>query len=163
MSLSEKAGCPLTSLNPVEQNSQDSMSTTETDPDDEMAQEPVEQKQWLKSTGWASLQLCMICSVGLASKSALAFHLKTSHPERHPYCCLSCMNLFNNNNNLQMHMSNVHLSKSVHCKHCEYATMTKSCMRLHVQQHTSGLLCNKCGQKYLIPAALKHHSVLHEK
>ena len=45
MSLSEKAGCPLTSLNPVEQNSQDSMSTTETDPDDEMAQEPVEQKQ----------------------------------------------------------------------------------------------------------------------
>ncbi len=97
----------------------------------------------------------------MKSKTALAFHLKHYHPAVHPYCCLKCMNAFNNNYDLLIHMSNVHSTHSVHCKHCDYSATLRAQMRLHVRVHTKGMQCSSCGKGYPNKHALCCHESLH--
>ncbi len=105
----------------------------------------------------------MICRVGVPSKQALAFHLKHFHPEKRPYHCLSCLNSFNNNNDLMSHVSNVYSAKTVHYKHCSYSSTSKACMRLHVHLHSDGMKYSDCGRGYPNKHTLVRHKLLHQK
>ncbi len=104
----------------------------------------------------------MICKVGVKSKVALAIHLKHYHPEKRPYWCVDCLNLFNNNNDLLSHRSNVHAEHTMHCKSCGYSTTLKARMCQYVYSHTRGLKCGECGKSYPNKHTLGKHKLLHE-
>ncbi len=80
-----------------------------------------------------------------------------------PYRCLECMNSFNNNYDLLVHMLNVHSDCLVHCKHCNYSATLKAQMRLHVRVHTRGLQCVSCGKGYPNKHALSWYESLYGK
>ncbi len=146
---------------PVEQT--DDTTSTDTDLENELVVDTVTREPHVKTSGKASLLICMVCRAGVSSKSALAFHLKQFHPERRPYHCLSCLNSFNNNNDLMSHVSNIHSMKTVYCKHCTYLSTSKAHMQLHVCLHTDGMKCSDCGRKYLNKHVLAQHKLLHQK
>ncbi len=106
-------------------------SDTETDPEQELTKDsqksPVQQ-----NSGRGSPQHGVVCSTGVKSKTALAFHLKQYYPAVCLYHCLECINSFNNNNDLLVHVSNVHSDCLVCCKHCNYSATSKARMRLYV-------------------------------
>ncbi len=157
----KSGGRPLVALQEICDNCD--TTETDTDPHDLLSVDHTERLQRQKSTGKASPQHCMLCCVGLPSRKALAFYLKSIHPQFKPYRCLDCMNAFNNSNNLATHWSNTHRKKVVHCKHCTYTLQTKARMHLHMSIHTTGFKCIQCGSKFLIQRALNCHLKLHEK
>ncbi len=61
----------------------DSGSTTDTNLDNEFTTDPVPQKKYCSSKRLP--QLCPVCKVGVKSKGALAFHLKSFHPMSRTY------------------------------------------------------------------------------
>ncbi len=69
-------------------------SSIETDPDQELIKVANPVKPKIKHSGRSSTQLCMLCRVGLQSKTALNFHLKQCNPDQRPYHCMKCMNSF---------------------------------------------------------------------
>ncbi len=81
--------------------SQESGSTTDTNPDNEFVKEMIKCCSCEKLS--LSLQLCGICKVGLKSKGALAFHLKQCHPESRLYHCDSCNGAYNTRADLASH------------------------------------------------------------
>ncbi len=101
--------------------------------------------------------------MGVKSKGALAFHLKSFHPVSRTYHCLVCESAFNNAADLASHSWSIHSRKKVSCKHFSYKTTSKARMWTHVHTHTSGLCCKKCGQLYLNFTSLHEHSKLYGK
>ena len=61
--------------------------------------------------GQVSLQLYMICHVGIASHALLAQHLKFFHPQERPHNCVHCSANFNTYPDLRSHISNIHKSE----------------------------------------------------
>ncbi len=156
----ECRGHPLVSAQPVVQMD-DTTTSTDTDLEIKLVVDTVARRPHEKTTGKASPQICMICRVGVLSKQALAFHLKHFHLERRPYHYLSCLNSFNNNNDLMSHVSNIHSAKTVNCKYCSYSSTSKVHMRLHIHLHSNGIKYSDCGREYPNKHALARHRLLH--
>ncbi len=74
--------------------------------------------------GVAKERMCPICENVISSGLALVRHIKTHHLNSRSYFCEECENSFNTVANLCSHVSIVHHQPSVHCKFCDYTTMT---------------------------------------
>ncbi len=97
-----------------------------------------------------------MCALNVSSGMALYHHLKAQHLNDHLYTCHDCSNSYNNLKELSLHQSNVHCSKFVNCTQCDYTATSKAKMCQHVQRHTQGLLCRKCGRSFLTLVELSH-------
>ena len=139
----------------------DSGSTTDTSLDNKFMAVTIPQKK--HSSSKRLPQLCPVYNIGVKSKGALTFHLKTFHPTSRSYYCLDCESAFNNTADLAGHNWSIHSSKNVSCKHCSYRTTSKTRMQIHVCIHTLGMHCKKCGQSYPNSRSLCEHSKLHGK
>ena len=122
--------------------------STDTNPDDEFDVDTQEVCVRQRPSGKASPQNCKVCTVGLKSKSALAGHMKSFHPESRLYCCSICDVAFNCAPDLSSHTSNLHQKKRIKCKHCMYKATSCARMHLHVRIHTGGVRCVKCNKLY---------------
>ena len=123
----KRPGCPLAPSKEREDDaSQSSMTTTaDTDLDSEYAVDNTP-KDKVVTSGLPSPQHCVVCTVDLPSKKALAFHLKQIHLESRSYTCSVCQKTFNCQPDLSTHHYSVHSLRSVKCKHCPYSTISKS-------------------------------------
>ncbi len=74
--------------------------------------------------GVAKERMCPICKNVISSGLVLVRHIKTHHLDSRSYFCEECENSFNTVANLHSHVSIIHRKLSVHCKFCDYTTMT---------------------------------------
>ncbi len=102
-----------------------------------------------------------MCRVGVKSKGALLFHLKSFHLASRTYHCSDCDSTFNNAADLAGHVWSTHSKKKVSCKHCLYKMTLGARMQIHVWIHTSGMCCKMCGQSYPNSRSLCEHAKLH--
>ncbi len=140
-------------------------TSSETDPDEHLNECDLstESRQRQKPTGKASPQQCPLCGIGVASKVTLVHHLCSIHLTTYLFPCEHCNTCFNNAADLASHVSNSHSKKKIVCYHCDYSTVNKSRMQIHVHRHTTGLKCSSCDKGFLMKCALLKHQLLHGK
>ncbi len=114
-------------------------SSSETDPDEMFMEESVVHAPDMPS-GTPQLHICPVCSDSLQSGLALERHLQSLNPLLRSFGCDHCESCFNTARQLSSHVANVHHVHKVACKECEYWTVSRAKMRLHVRKHTKGLV-----------------------
>ncbi len=133
----------------------------ETDPDDFLEVDAVVHTPGMP-TGIPRLWSCPVCSEQLHSGLALEWHLHSLHPLSKCFTCEFRNASFNTAHQTSSHVANVHCLCKVACKECDYWTVLKAKMLLHVCIHTKGLGCSKCKKHFPSLPALFTHEHLHK-
>ncbi len=157
----KRSGRPFVMPQEPPSSSSDELTTaTSTDLEELMEAEYVLTLPMPKS-GQLKPRVCPVCVEELTSGLALERYMRHQHPLVKPFQCSACTGAFNSHRDLSSHVANLHRWCKVTCKHCEYHTVSKSRMRLHVCVHTHGLHCDRCKKSFpsqvTLHAHLKHH------
>ncbi len=141
-----------------------SKSSSGTETETEQLMEAPEREYKMPTVGGvAKERTCPICEDVISSSLTLIKHIKAHHPDSRLYFYEECENSFNTVADLHSHVSIIHCEPSVHCKFCDYTTMTQSRMHQHVHLHAKGEFCDVCGKSYPTLSALLLHKYLHLK
>ena len=136
-----------------------SRSSSGTDTEIEQLMEAPEREYKMPTArGMAKERTCPICEDVISSGLALVRHIKAHYPDSQSYFCEECKNGFNTVADLCSHVSIIYHEPSVHCKFCDYMTMTHSRMHQHIHLHTKGECCDICSKSLY---ALLLHKCLH--
>ncbi len=99
----------------------------------------------------------------LHSGLVLEQHMRSLHLLQQPYTYLQCDTCFNNLRECSSHIANQHHWCKVSCKHCDYRTVSKSRMCVHVWLHTKGMKCSRCERTFPSEVSLAMHEKRHCK
>ena len=108
--------------------------------------------------------ICHQCGKGFHQKFLLTQHVDFLHNGKLNFQCSECGKAFEFRKGLNNHIKNCHEPGKHVCGVCNYTTVNKSTLKVHMNTHTkeNRFMCDLCPQVFTSQSALCSHKKLHD-
>ncbi len=105
---------------------------------------------------------CLECDFVARSVQGLYRHMKSVHPQAHPYQCNVCGQWFGTTHDRHVHENSIHTQKVLTCDLCNVSTYNQFWLTNHQHTHSNcKLQCEHCNVSLSSTSALKEHMARH--